>query len=96
MLRGCSIVRLCGVEPWGTNPELLSWGIDILKKIAKNLGTDVEEGWEEVLKAAPAQDMSRPLRRVGLTFRHIPKMKGFSQKGGEMCALHHRSGVIHC
>jgi len=65
---GCSIVQLCRAEPWGTNPELPSWGIDILKKIAKNMGTDVGEGWEEVLKGAPEQDMSRLLRRMGLTF----------------------------
>lgn len=39
-----------------------------MKKIAKNMGTDVGEGWEEVLKGAPEQDMSRLLRRMGLTF----------------------------
>ena len=39
----------------GSNPQPQSWGIDLSKKVAKNLGADVEkEGWEEVLKAAPA------------------------------------------
>ena len=40
----------------GSGPQPRSWGINLSKKISKNLGEDVEkdDGWEEVLKAAPA------------------------------------------
>ena len=42
----------------GSGPQPQPWGIDLSKKFAKNLGADVEkEGWKEVLKAAPAQDV---------------------------------------
>ena len=38
-----------------SGPQPRSWGIDLSKKISKNLGEDVEkDSWEEVLKAAPA------------------------------------------
>ena len=80
----------------GSSPQPQSWGIDLSKKFAKNLGEDVEkEGGEEVLKAAPAQDVVGAIEKDGFDFRHIRMMKGFSRGGGRW-VLKHRNGVMLC
>ena len=72
----------------GTQPQ--SWGItlDLSKKIAKNLGADVEkEGWEEVLKAAPAQDVVAAIEKDGFDFSPYTDDEGFFTGGwGEVGA----------
>jgi len=72
----------------GSNPQPQSWGIDLSKKVAKNLGADVEkEGWEEVLKAAPAQDVVAAIEKDGFDFAPYTDDEGFFTKGwGEVGA----------
>ncbi|RPA97433.1 alpha/beta-hydrolase [Choiromyces venosus 120613-1] len=71
-----------------SNPQQASWGIDLSKKIAKNLGADVEkEGWEEVLKTASAQDVVAAIEKDGFDFLPLTDDGGFFTKGwGEIGA----------
>ena len=72
----------------GSGPQPQSWGIDLSKKIARNLGADVEkEGWEEVLKAAPAQDVVAAIEKDGFDFSPYTDDEGFFTRGwGEVGA----------
>ncbi|PUU73335.1 Alpha/Beta hydrolase protein [Tuber borchii] len=64
-------------------PQRQSLGIDLSKEIAKNLGADVEkEGLEEVLKAAPAQDVVGAIEKGGFDFSQYTDDEGFSRGGG--------------
>ena len=70
----------------GLQPQ--SWVIDLSKKIAKNLGADVEkEGWEEVLKAALAQDVVAAIEKDGFDLPPYTDDEGFFARGwGEVGA----------
>ncbi|KAG0130645.1 Alpha/Beta hydrolase protein [Tuber indicum] len=65
-----------------SNPKPESWGINLSKQVARNLGADVEkEGWEEVLKTAPAQDIVAAIEKDGLDFLPLTDNDAFFTKG---------------